>query len=197
MNIAFFDFDGTITTKDTLFQFIRFSKGTLSFVLGIFVLSPVLLAFRLGIIPNWRAKEILFAWFFKGVTEAEIHKLGDGFASQVIPTLIRPEAEAALAFHEDKGSRIVVVTASFSVWIKPWCDSNQIELIATECEFQQGKLTGLIQGKNCYGKEKVRRIREKFDLEQFDRIYAYGDSKADLEMLNLADEKLMKWKKME
>jgi HAD superfamily hydrolase (TIGR01490 family) len=157
----------------------------------------VLLAFKVGFLPNWRAKEILFAWFFKGISESEMHRLGEDFASQIIPVLIRPEAKEALAFHRDKGSRIVVVTASFSVWIKPWCDSNQIELIATECEIQQGKLTGLIRGKNCYGKEKVRRIREKFDLEQFDRIYAYGDSQADLEMLNLADEKQMKWKKME
>lgn len=197
MNIAFFDFDGTITTKDTLFQFIRFSKGNFKFYLGLLFLLPVLLAFKAGFLPNWRAKEILFTWFFKGISEAEMHKLGDSFASHIIPTLICPEAKEALAFHTDKGSRIVVVTASFSIWIKPWCDSNQVELIATECEIQQGKLTGLIQGKNCYGKEKVRRIREKFALEQFDRIYAYGDSKADLEMLNLADEKQMKWKKME
>lgn len=197
MNIAFFDFDGTITTKDTLFQFIRFSKGNFKFYLGLLILLPVLLAFKAGFLPNWRAKEILFTWFFKGISEGEMNKLGDGFASQIIPTLIRPEAEEALAFHRDKGSRIVVVTASFSIWVKPWCDSKQIELIATECEIQQGKLTGLLQGKNCYGKEKVRRIREKFDLEQFDQIYAYGDSKADLEMLNLADLKQMKWKKME
>lgn len=197
MNIAFFDFDGTITTKDTLFQFIRFSKGNFKFYMGLLLLLPVVLAFKAGFLPNWRAKEILFTWFFKGISEAEINKLGDGFASRIIPTLIRPEAEEALAFHKDKGSRIVVVTASFSIWVRPWCDSKQIELIATECEIQQGKLTGLIQGKNCYGKEKVIRIRERFDLEQFDRIYAYGDSKADLEMLNLADEKQMKWKKME
>lgn len=197
MNIAFFDFDGTITTKDTLFQFIRFSKGNFKFYMGLLLLLPVLLAFKAGFLPNWRAKEILFTWFFKGISEAEINKLGNGFASQIIPTLIRPEAEEALAFHKDKGSRIVVVTASFSIWVRPWCDSKQIELIATECEIQQGKLTGLIQEKNCNGKEKVIRIRERFDLEQFDRIYAYGDSKADLEMLNLADEKQMKWKKME
>jgi HAD superfamily hydrolase (TIGR01490 family) len=197
MNIAFFDFDGTITAKDTLIQFIRFSKGTFRFYLGILILSPVLLAFKIGILQNWRAKEILFSWFFRGTSEIKIQNLGAGFASQIIPSLIRPEAEKALAFHKNAGNRVVVVSASFSVWIEPWCKANQIELIATEYEIRNGKLTGLIQGENCYGKEKVRRIRTEYSLKKFDQIYAYGDSKADLEMLNLADVKYMRWKKME
>ena len=194
MTIAFFDFDGTITVKETMFQFIQFSKGNFIFYAGLFLLLPVLIAFKIGIISNWRAKEILFSFYFKGMKESDALKLGQEFSEQIIPGLLRQEAIREFEFHKNSGSKIVVVTASFSIWVKHWCDINQFELIATEHDTNQGHLSGLIKGKNCYGVEKVRRINEKFDLGQFEKIYAYGDSKADLEMLNLADFKYLKWK---
>jgi phosphatidylglycerophosphatase C len=196
MTIAFFDFDGTITSKDSMFQFIRFSKGTILFYIGMILLLPVLIGFKFGIIPNWRAKEIVFSFYFKGMKEADAIKLGQKFSEQAIPGLLCPEAIQEIEFHKNSGTKIVVVTASFSIWVKPWCDLNQFDLIATECDIRNGRLTGLIKGKNCHGTEKVRRIKEKFDLGKFDQIYAYGDSRADLEMLNLADIKYLKWKRI-
>lgn len=196
MTIAFFDFDGTITRKDTMFQFIRFSKGNFRFYIGLLFLSPVIFAYKIGIIPNWRAKEQLFSFFFKGMKEEEVLKLGLEFSKNVIPGIIRPEAVREIEFHRNSGSKIVVVTASFSIWVKPWCDFNQFELIATKYGTNQNQLSGLIVGKNCYGVEKARRIKEIFDLQDFQKIYAYGDSQGDSEMLNLADFKYLKWKKI-
>jgi len=196
MNIAFFDFDGTITNSDTFFRFIRFSKGNLWFYAGIILLSPVLLFYRLGLIPNWKAKEIVFSFFFKGISESVLLQAGTNFAEEIIPKIIRSEAQKAIDFHRVEKDMIVVVTASFSVWIKPWCDAGQMEIIATEPEIKDGRVTGLIKGKNCHGLEKVKRINDAFDLNRFAKIYAYGDSSADMEMLNLADEKFLKWAKI-
>lgn len=196
MRIAFFDLDGTITNKDTMFQFIRFSKGNLIFYGGFILLLPVLIAYKIGIIPNWRAKEILFAFYFKGMEVPHALMLGQKFAEKVIPRIMRQEAVQAIEFHKSSGSKIVVVTSSFSLWVKPWCDLHQLDLIATEYHTHQGKLTGFIQGKNCYGDEKVRRIKEEFNLDHYKEVYAYGDSKADIKMLNLADFKYLRWKKI-
>jgi phosphoserine phosphatase len=41
---------------------------------------------------------------------------------------------------------------------------------------------------NCYGEEKVRRIRASYNLDEFNHIYAYGDSEGDKAMLDLAHE---------
>jgi len=196
MKIAFFDFDGTITSKDTMFQFIRFSKGKLKYIIGLLVLSPVLISYQLGLLSNWKAKERLFTYYFKGMSEEAILIWGQKFAEQVIPKLLRPEAIREIEFHQQSGTKMVIVTASFSIWLKHWCTLNHFELIATECEVKKGRLTGLIKGKNCHGAEKVWRIKEKYNLSQFEQIYAYGDSKADLEMLNLADFKYLKWKQI-
>lgn len=194
MKIAFFDFDGTITHKDTMFQFIRFSNGIFRYTIGLLVLSPVLISFKLGLLPNWKAKERLFSFYFKGMSEETALLWGQKFSEQVIPGLLRPEAIREIELHQQSGTKMVIVTASFSIWLKGWCYLNNFELIATECEVEKGRLTGFMKGKNCHGKEKVRRIREKYNLDQFDQIYAYGDSRADMEMLNLADFKYLKWK---
>jgi len=194
MKIAFFDFDGTITRKDTMVQFIRFSKGNLRYIVGLVLLSPILISFKLGLLPNWKAKECLFSYYFKGMSEEAVSLWGQKFSEQVIPLLLRLEAIREIEFYQQSGTKMVIVTASFSIWLKHWCSLNHFELIATECEVEQGKLTGLMKGKNCYGAEKVRRIKEKYNLSEFEQIYAYGDSNADLEMLNLADLKYLKWK---
>lgn len=196
MTIAFFDFDGTLTTKDTMFQFIRFSKGNPIFYSGLLLLLPVLIAFKIGIIPNGRAKEILFSFYFKGMEVQEAIRLGQEFSEKVIPRLLRKEAVQAIEFHKNLGTRIVVVTASLSIWVKPWCDLHQFDLIATGYDTRQGKLSGFIKGKNCHGDEKVNRINEKYNLVQFSEIYAYGDSRADIKMLNLADYKYLRWKQI-
>lgn len=193
MTIAFFDLDGTLTTKDTMFQFIRFAKGNLIFYTGLLLLLPMLIAYRVGLLPNWRAKEILFSFYFKGMSVERVQLLGQAFATQVIPQLLHPRALQEIEFHQKAGAKIVVVTASFAIWVKPWCDLHHFDLIATETDSCEGLLSGLIKGKNCHGAEKVRRIKEKFDLHQFDKIYAYGDSTSDIKMLNLAHFKYLKW----
>ena len=59
--------------------------------------------------------------------------------------------------------------------------------LATQMEVLDGSLTGRLQGKNCYGPEKVRRINEVVDKSDYDITFAYGDSRGDLEMLKMSD----------
>jgi HAD superfamily hydrolase (TIGR01490 family) len=194
MNIAFFDFDGTITTKDTFIQFIRFSVGSFKFYWGFLIHIPVIIAYKIGIVANWKAKELLFSYFFKGMAEEDLLNKGKEFSRLVVPKLLRPEALKEIVFHKKSNTKIVVVTASFSLWVKPWCEQGGIELIATEHEVKNSKLTGKMKGKNCHGKEKPARIKAQYNLNEYEQIYAYGDSPDDLYMLSLADLKWMKWK---
>ena len=66
MRIAVFDFDGTVTTKDTLLEFIKFVRGPVSFYAGFLRYAPQLLAYKLGLYPNWKVKQQIFSHFFKG-----------------------------------------------------------------------------------------------------------------------------------
>lgn len=61
MRIYAFDFDGTLTTKDTLIEFIRFSKGRVRLFLGFLLFSPLLILMKLHLYPNWKAKQRVFS----------------------------------------------------------------------------------------------------------------------------------------
>jgi phosphatidylglycerophosphatase C len=184
--IAFFDFDGTITTKDTLLEFIKYSKGFFFFYFGFLLNSPWLLAYKLKIISNHRAKEKILGFFFKNCPLSEFQQQCDDFAAEVIPGLIRPKALRELSLLQERGISLVVVSASPENWIRTWTDPKRIQLIATRLEIIDGRLTGKICGRNCFGEEKLRRIEEEYSLSDYQEIYAYGDSAGDKAMLEAA-----------
>lgn len=181
--IAFFDFDGTITTKDTLLEFIKFYRGPFRFYLGFFMYAPFLLAYKLKIIPNWVAKQKVLQFFFGGETIGSFQKQCEEFAAHKLPALLRPKALAEIKKLQAAGSTVVVVSASAENWIRPWAVQNSLHLMGTRLAMQDGKITGKLDGPNCYGNEKVHRIKEKFDLADYKEIYCYGDTSGDKPML--------------
>jgi phosphatidylglycerophosphatase C len=113
--------------------------------------------------------------------------LGNKYALVEVPKLIRPSALSILKIHQQKGDRILLVTASAAAWIKAWADQYDIEILATTWEVKNNVLTGKISGKNCFGAEKRVRISNHVSLEEFTEISAYGDSSGDTEMLAMAN----------
>ena len=184
--IAFFDFDGTITAKDTLFEVIKFQKGKASFYTGFFVNAPVLAALKIKLVSNQFAKEKVLQYFFKGTELSSFQKACDLFTTEKLPSIIRPGAIAEIKKLQELGFEIVVVSASAENWIKKWSDKIGAQLIATQLETVDKVLTGKIKGQNCNGEEKAIRIRAAYDLSQYVEIYCYGDSSGDKAMLALA-----------
>lgn len=185
-SIAFFDLDGTVTSKDTMLAFIKYTKGRTRFITGFLVNSPYLLAYKLNPNLNQWAKEKLMAHFFQNTSLHQFQKWGDAFALDILPKIIRPKAAAEIRRLQEAGTLCVIVSAAFDTWLQKWTAQNNLHLLASIPDVRDEKITGRINGKNCHGEEKVRRIKEAYALEQFDRIYAYGDSPGDKPMLQLA-----------
>ena len=190
--IAFFDFDGTITTDDSLLKFIRFVVGDRRFLLGLVVLSPMLVLYKLKLIPNYKAKQYMLSWFFKGMSKDSFLKVANEYSLVHIDKILRPKAIEKINWHKNQGHKVVVVSASIECWLRPWCEKNGLELIATKLEIKDDIVTGKLLSKNCYGVEKVNRIKEIYNLKDFEYIYSYGDSSGDKQMLELAHEKFYK-----
>jgi phosphatidylglycerophosphatase C len=184
--IAFFDFDGTITTHDTLLEIIKYCKGNTRFYLGFCLNAPFLLAYKAGIISNQLAKEKVLRYFFGKMPLNAFQQACDAFALSHLPQLIRPKALQEITQLKTAGAQVVIVTASAAQWLQQWCQQKDVQLIATRLEVKNELLTGKIEGVNCHGQEKVRRIRENFDLSQYGEVYCYGDTKGDKPMLELA-----------
>ena len=186
--LALFDFDGTITTKDTLLEIAKFSSGTLTYLTKMAFFLPVFVCMKFQLISKQTGKEQFIRFFFGKKTEAGFTKLCEKFANDRVPELIRHLALKELAAHQKLGNKVAIVSASPENWIIPWADRYGIEVISTKLRFA-GDRFAAIDGINCNGEEKVRRIRQAFTLEDYDKVIAYGDTRGDHPMLALADEK--------
>ena len=188
--LAVFDFDGTITTKDTLLEFIRFSKGNWSFLCGFTFFLPLLIAYKLKIYPNWKVKKQLFSYFFKGMHLSDFDRLCEDFY-RYASKLIHPEARKAIQRHLDAGDTLVVLSASIENWVRSFAGQLSISsVLCTEIETDSGGcLTGRFSTPNCYGQEKVRRLLQSYPRRDSYYLVAYGDSSGDKELMDFADEK--------
>lgn len=91
-----------------------------------------------------------------------------------------------------KKYRIIIVSASLENYLKPWCEAEKLELLATRLETDNSIYTGKILEKNCNGKEKELRLRNYLNLDEYVTIIAYGNSNGDKEMLALANQAFYK-----
>lgn len=187
MKLALFDFDGTITTQDSLEGFIQFGVGKRAYYTGLCRLAPMLLKYKLKLLANDVAKSQLLSYFFKGWSEEKFQTLANAYSTSEIDKIVRPNAIKKINWHKNEGHKVVLVTASMESWLKVWCEQQQVELLATRLEVIEGKITGKFLSKNCYGQEKVNRIKQAYNLTEYDTIFAYGDSSGDKEMLALAN----------
>ncbi|MBP6527121.1 MAG: haloacid dehalogenase-like hydrolase [Prevotella sp.] len=184
--ILFFDFDGTITTKDTLLEFILYSCGKVKFLLGFLLYSPLLILMKFGLYPNWKAKQHVFSYFFRGMKIDDFDSVCRRFAVDC-RYLLRPEAVKDIETAMTEGIKVYVVSASIDNWVQPFFEFAKV--LGTQIEVINGILTGRFMTPNCYGPEKVRRIKEVLtEPRSHYYIIAYGDSRGDKEMLDYADE---------
>ena len=214
--VAAFDFDGTLTTGDTLIAFIRFTHGWWRMFAGFLLHAHHLVAMKLGLYPNWKAKEKVFAFFYKGTPYTQFAQWGREF-TEVVETMLDSRTVALLRQHQAKGHAVCVVTASVGEWVRPVCNQLGVTLVLSTCVevSADGLLTGcflprctkptdglpktrntlgssrssrpLDPSKNCYGAEKVARLLEAFPDRENYILYAYGDSRGDDELLAFAD----------
>jgi HAD superfamily hydrolase (TIGR01490 family) len=186
--IAVFDFDGTITKSDSLLHFIRHSRGIFSLLSGFILFSPLIILMKFGVLPNWKIKEILFGYYYKGLEIATFDYWGITFKDH-LNNNIRNGVKQKIHDLKLEGFMIVIISASMENWIKPWAEDNGVDIVmGTKAEVEEDKLTGRFSTKNCYGAEKVKRLLEKFPEREKYYLCAFGDSKGDRELLAFADD---------
>jgi phosphatidylglycerophosphatase C len=203
-NLYIFDFDGTLTTRDTLIEFIRYAHGTAKTLWGFLLYSPLLVLMKLRLYPNYKAKQKIFAHFFQGMPIGEFDQTCHRFAEDNRSRLLRPQAVAFLRQTLACREPVMVVSASIDNWVKPFftdpesaatpAESQTDPLVlGTQIEVKDGRVTGRFLTPNCYGAEKVRRVEAVLkEPRSHYHIRAYGDSRGDKELLEYADESFFK-----
>lgn len=193
MEIVAFDFDGTLTHKDSLLEFIKYSKGKIYFYIIMLLFLPLLVAYRLGLYPNWKIKEKLFSFLYKGMEINDFNELCMSFFYDK-KSLLRDNIIDRINYHRSRDAVLIIVSASIENWVLPFAEFLGINIVlGTKIEVKNNRITGVFNSKNCYGKEKVERILNRFPERSSYKLIAYGDSKGDLEMMNFADESYYKY----
>ncbi|MFC2511647.1 haloacid dehalogenase-like hydrolase [Prevotella denticola] len=189
-----FDFDGTLTTKDTLLEFIRFAKGNVGLAVGFLYYSPLIILMKLHLYPNWKVKQKIFAWFFKGMAIGDFERLCLVFSQQSRQLILPAGMEMIKKTLEEEDSTVVIISASIDNWVRPFFDGigGNINILGTQIEVSNGRLTGRFISKNCYGQEKVRRLTALYPERENYELIAFGDSRGDRELLAYADKAFYK-----
>jgi len=186
--VAAFDFDGTITTRDSLRDFVLFSVGRARFTAGAVLAAPWAFGALTRMCGRGSAKARFLAATLGGMKRSELEAAARRYVEQRLPALVRPEMTARVRDHGRLGHERVLVSASPTLYLELWAAQAGFDaVLATELEYRDDRFTGRLSRPNCWGPEKVRRLRQWFAGDRPGVLYAYGDSRGDREMLALAD----------
>jgi phosphatidylglycerophosphatase C len=183
-----FDFDGTLTWKDSFRDFLAWRTGSRDYALGLARMGGPALAY-LRNRDRGAFKAAMVMHFLGGAPKSDLEAQAQAYAAERAPLLLRPDAVRAWRRWQGEGARLVIVTATPGLIVAPFGRGLGAELVlGTRLALDaDSRLTGALDGANCRGAEKVRRLRETFGQDV--RLEAaYGDSDGDAEMLTLADE---------
>lgn len=185
--VAVFDVDGTLLRGDCLLLAVRRSSGIIDRLLGGLILLPWMIGWKLHLLSTSRFKQATIAVFglCEVVNRAEAEGREEWLLRELL-TQLRPEALKRLRWHQERGDRVLLCSASPRMLLQSLADWLGVELLCTELQGEKGEWLPKLNGPNCKGPEKVRSLVRYLGQLEGLTIEAYGDSKGDRELLQLA-----------
>ncbi|MFH1244037.1 MAG: HAD-IB family phosphatase [bacterium] len=184
--LAIFDFDGTITTKDSFNDFLRYRFGWWKFVTSTMTNVFWIILYLMGIVDNRVPKEKILQKLVGKVNKMAWEKETWQYARDRLPDIIKREALERIRWHQKSGHEVVVVSASLGSWIKPWAENNQIKTVLASTLKEKGKYYLPEIATNIFGNHKVSAFKKLYPNYRDRVIYAYGDHRSDEGILSLA-----------
>ena len=182
-----FDFDGTLTYKDTMFLYLKF-YNSMKFYVQFVKHIPLFVLLKLKLADAEKVKKSFISSILKGERRTKIEKKSQSFFEKYQDEIFRVNALEFINNIDRTQTESYIVSASLDIWVKPFAEKLEMKLLSTRAEFKNDIFTGNFIGKNCNGPEKVKRIIETVNERKFDKIIAFGDTSGDREMLSWADE---------
>lgn len=184
-----FDFDGTLTVRDSYTAFLRWRVGPWRYWIGMIRLVPAAISYLFHR-DRGRIKAQATREYLKGAPRETLEEEARVFAREMAQSLLRSDAVATWRWWRARGATTVIVTASPETIVAPFARAlGATALLGTQLAYDENdRVTGAFACANCRGDEKVRRLREHFG-EDVRLAAAYGDTSGDHAMLKLAEEK--------
>ncbi len=186
--IVAFDFDGTLTIKDSFTAFLVWRTPLGRRALGGIRLIPAFCRYLFHR-DRGRIKADAVAEFLRGVSRDQLESDARRFAELHSRSLLRPDAVMAWKRWRNERVRLIIVTASPDIVVAPFARGlGADDIIGTPLAFdERDRITGAFASPNCRGPQKVVRMRAAYGEDLVVRA-AYGDTTGDTEMLAIAQE---------
>ena len=195
-NLALFDFDGTLCSIDSFTKFIFYSQPKIYIYKKGIKILPWILAYYMKCYPAHLMRPKLFYTLFKNSAQSKLDKLAKEYANFLLDKYIDQSLYQQLKQHQCLGDDVVLVSASIDIYLKYICQHLNIDLICTTTEIKSQYYTGQYSSQDCSHEQKKKRILERYSLDQYDQVFAYGNSHEDLSMLSIADFPYLTTKKL-
>jgi HAD superfamily hydrolase (TIGR01490 family) len=181
MAIAFFDLDGTITHRDTLFPLVlRLLARRPLHLLRLFGLLPAIVRFVFDR-DRGALKQSLLRVTLRGLPRAELARESEQFVRDTIARRCFADALAMIRRHRDAGHFLVLMSASVDFYVPEF--GRQLgfdQVISTGVRWNSDRLDGTLTSANRRGEEKARCVRELLAQREDPETFAYGNSGSDL-----------------
>lgn len=198
MDLALFDFDHTVTDRDTFSTFLKAQLPPRRLRWGGLLLAPLAFGYyRLKIVPARVLRAAVVRVGLAGLEHRGFAEAAERYAHDTLPGFIRPHALERIRWHQARGDTVVIVSASIDLYLRPWCRRQGVALICSQLGHRGGRFTGRYRGRDCCGKHKARRVLKRYRLQDFSAVHAYGDSAEDLAMLALARHRTYCWQSVQ
>jgi HAD superfamily phosphoserine phosphatase-like hydrolase len=192
MKLYLYDFDGTISNKDSMIAFIFFIQKKYKIIICLVTSSPYFFKYLFKVNTKSKLKEALLIKLLNEFREDELKSLSISFSKHFIKNSLRASALKSIQDAKKNKDHICIVSASLDIWMQEIANQLGLSLICTDSVFIEKKFVGL-RFKNCIGKEKVKRIKSKYDLSKYNEILCFGDSSGDTEMLSIGTKSFYKF----
>lgn len=190
MRISIFDLDGTLSIGDTY----------LPYLLGYLIRRPdrwlraavlpfAVLLFGLRMRNNQWLKEVFLTQIFSGVDAESIASWNQIFLDRLLRTGLRTDVIEILRIRQEAGDVVILSTASLELYVEDLASRLGIQhIICTRIEWDGAKPTGKLDGMNCYGSEKISRVKNYLEANNiYGEVHAYSDHSSDWPLLEFAD----------
>ena len=184
VSVAVFDFDHTLTARDSFGLFCRWllRRGAWRYGLAMLTLpvtGPMML-WR----PTRRPSVQFIVWLATlGVRHERLPELISAHLVELREPLLE-QGLARLAQHRDDGHRVVIATGSLEHLCRAILAESglgDVEVVGSSLRAQFG---GLVADRHCHGEHKISMLTERGYPPPWD--YVYTDSSADLPLLRQA-----------
>lgn len=182
--IAVFDVDGTLLRGDTMLHCARLLRTPPALIGRILRFVPSLLRRAVGLISTGQFKERFLRVFI--TDDPQLESIVEGPLTALLLRRLHPPAIERLRWHQSRGDRVILCTASPVVLLRPLAERLGVELIGTQLKQLNGRWLPELDGPNCKGPEKVRRLELELGPLDASLLEAYGDSRGDRELLQLS-----------